>query len=107
MTLGENLADNGGLHTAYAAMKKTLTEDNLVVLPGLEKYTPEQLFFINFGRIWCNNMRPELSVQRVRTDVHSPNSVRVNGAVQNSAEFAQAFQCPQKPMNPSNKCQIW
>ncbi|KAG1151811.1 hypothetical protein G6F37_004436 [Rhizopus arrhizus] len=106
MTLGENLADNGGVRAAYLAMQKTL--DGQATLPGLEKFSPQQLFFINFGRVWCSSMRPEMSVQRVRTDVHSPASVRVNGAVQNNVEFAQAFQCPEtKAMNPAEKCQIW
>ncbi|KAG0744701.1 hypothetical protein G6F35_015597 [Rhizopus arrhizus] len=106
MTLGENLADNGGVRAAYLAMQKTL--DGQATLPGLETFSPQQLFFINFGRVWCSSMRPEMSVQRVRTDVHSPASVRVNGAVQNNVEFAQAFQCPEtKAMNPAEKCQIW
>lgn len=103
MTLGENLADNGGVRAAYDAM----TKDDMG-LPGLENFTAEQLFFINYGRVWCTKMRPEMSVQRVRTDVHSPANVRVNGAVQNSVEFAKAFQCKEKQaMNPSDKCQIW
>ncbi|KAI9277396.1 hypothetical protein BY458DRAFT_567613 [Sporodiniella umbellata] len=103
MTLGENLADNGGLQAAYDAMGK---EDML--LPGLEKFTPEQLFFVNYGRVWCSNMRPEMAIQRVRTDVHSPARVRVNAAVQNSLEFSKAFQCKEsQAMHPANKCQIW
>lgn len=112
MTLGENLADNGGVNAALMAMHKSLKEnpeDNLA-LPQLETLSPEQLFFINFGRVWCSNTRPEMAVQRVRNDVHSPAQVRVNAAVQNSPDFAKAFNCPaeeQKPMDPADKCQIW
>ncbi|KAI9476258.1 MAG: hypothetical protein EXX96DRAFT_487084 [Benjaminiella poitrasii] len=109
MTLGENLADNGGLRASYMAMQQSLKdhpEDN----PSLSDvdFTPEQLFFINFGRIWCMNTRPEMAVQRIRSDPHSPNRVRVNAAVQNNPDFAQAFHC-QTPtdMNPAQKCEIW
>ncbi|KAI8880647.1 zincin, partial [Backusella circina FSU 941] len=110
LTLGENLADNGGVHAAWTAMKKTMEsspEKNLR-LPGLEDLTPEQLFFINFGRVWCTNMRPQMAVQRIRSDVHSPAMVRVNAAVQNNVAFNEAFKCgAKKPMNPEEKCLIW
>jgi predicted metalloendopeptidase len=112
MTLGENLADNGGVRAALMAMRKSLEqnpEENLA-LPQLDHLSPEQLFFINFGRIWCSSMRPEMAVQRVRNDVHSPSHVRVNAAVQNSPEFAEAFKCAAqepKAMDPAEKCQIW
>lgn len=110
MTLGENLADNGGVNAALMSMKKSVDEkpkENMA-LPGLENFSPEQLFFINFGRVWCSNMRPEMAVQRVRGDVHSPAKVRVNAAVQNSREFADAFGCEAKnAMNPKNKCSVW
>lgn len=63
-TLGENLADNGGLGEAYVAWKQRYDSDreskvyNNVRLPGLDSLTPEQLFFVNFGRIWCNKVTP-------------------------------------------------
>ncbi|KAL7311909.1 hypothetical protein PS15m_009619 [Mucor circinelloides] len=111
MTLGENLADNGGVHVALTAMRKSLqaNPDQNMVLPRLDTLSPEQLFFINFGRVWCSNMRPEMAVQRIRGDVHSPAKVRVNAAVQNSPEFAEAFKCVKtdQDMNPANKCSIW
>lgn len=112
MTLGENLADNGGVNAALMSMRRSLSErpENNLALPGLEKLSPEQLFFINFGRVWCSDMRREMAVQRVRSDVHSPAKVRVNAAVQNSPEFANAFQCGapgSKDMNPVKKCTIW
>ncbi|KAI8383005.1 hypothetical protein BD560DRAFT_420771 [Blakeslea trispora] len=111
MTLGENLADNGGVNAALMSMHRSLTEEpeKNMILPQLEQFSPEQLFFINFGRAWCNNMRPEMAVQRIRNDVHSPARTRVNAAVQNSPEFANAFKCSgqNQLMNPSNKCHIW
>ncbi|KAG0749219.1 hypothetical protein G6F62_000566 [Rhizopus arrhizus] len=107
MTIGENLADNGGVSAAYqAAFSKNASEQT--ILPGLEKFSAQQLFFISYGRIWCSSMRPEKAVQRIRSDVHSPDNIRTNAVVQNSAEFAKAFKCPERrPMNPLEKCQIW
>lgn len=107
MTIGENLADNGGLSAAYqAAFSKNASERT--TLPGLEKFSAQQLFFINYGRVWCSKMRPEKAIQLIRSDVHSPDKVRINAVVQNSVEFAEAFKCPERrPMNPLEKCQIW
>lgn len=56
----------------------------------------DQLFFIAFGRIWAENIKPEALVQRVRTDPHSPNQFRVDGTLHNVPEFAVAFNCSPK-----------
>ncbi|CAO3591515.1 unnamed protein product [Absidia cylindrospora] len=113
-TLGENLADNGGLGEAYLAWKQRYDSDrqckkyNNQRLPGLDDLTPNKLFFVNFGRVWCNKMTEERAKQRVLTDEHSPPKWRVNGAVQNSQHFAEVFQCPSgSPMNPKHKCELW
>ncbi|KAI8083066.1 uncharacterized protein BX664DRAFT_267384 [Halteromyces radiatus] len=113
-TLGENLADNGGLGEAYMAWKRRYDSDreckkyNNQRLPGLDDLTPNKLFFVNFGRVWCNKMTQERAKQRVLTDEHSPARWRVNGAVQNSQHFAQVFQCPLgSAMNPKEKCELW
>ncbi|KAG0276183.1 hypothetical protein BGZ95_007864 [Linnemannia exigua] len=77
-------------------------------LPGLDKYTPEQLFFISYGRLWCNKERPELAVQMISTDTHSPTRWRVNGALMNLPEFSEVFQCkPGSTMNPTKRCSLW
>ncbi|KAL0077838.1 hypothetical protein J3Q64DRAFT_1747688 [Phycomyces blakesleeanus] len=114
LTLGENLADNGGLGQSYLAWKKRYESDkdskvyNNVLLPGLDNLTRDQLFFVNFGRIWCSKRTKELSKQLVFTDEHSPGRWRVNGAVQNSKNFAEVFKCPAgSPMNPVDKCEMW
>lgn len=114
LTLGENLADNGGLGEAYSAWKQRYDSDkesrvyNNVRLPGLDGLTPEQLFFVNFGRVWCNNITPAAYKRQVLVDEHSPGRWRVNGAIQNSKIFAEAFNCPAgSPMNPVNKCELW
>ncbi|KAI8390970.1 uncharacterized protein BYT42DRAFT_508673 [Radiomyces spectabilis] len=110
MTLGENLADNGGLSAAFIAYQELTKSSDMsnVRLPGLDQLSPEALFFINFGRTWCSLERPQMAVQQIFVDVHSPNRVRVNGVIQNSDDFAKVFQCPAgTPMNPSNKCRVW
>ncbi|KAF9377427.1 hypothetical protein CPB97_010204 [Podila verticillata] len=106
-TLGENIADNGGLRIAYDAWKQRQRNSmyNNNKLPGLERYTTEQLFFIQYARAHCGNMTPEESVKMLNDDNHSPKKWRINGVVQNSDHFAKAFQCKAgAPMNPSKKC---
>ncbi|KAG0313684.1 hypothetical protein BGZ97_009991 [Linnemannia gamsii] len=106
-TLGENIADNGGLKIAYDAwaQRKRNHKYNNKALPGLERYTPEQLFFIQYARAHCGNMTPEESVKMLNDDNHSPKKWRINGVVLNSDHFAKAFQCKAgAPMNPTKKC---
>ncbi|KAF9130639.1 hypothetical protein BGW39_002823 [Mortierella sp. 14UC] len=106
-TLGENIADNGGLKIAYDAwsQRQNDTKHNNKKLPDLAKYTPEQLFFIQYARAHCGNMTPEESVKMLNDDNHSPKKWRINGVVQNSDHFAKAFQCKAgAPMNPTKKC---
>ncbi|CAJ0917326.1 21458_t:CDS:10 [Entrophospora sp. SA101] len=81
---------------------------NNELLPGLSKWSREQLFFISYGRSWCSKVRPERAVELVRVDPHSPAKWRVNGVVKNSKEFADAFKCKiGREMNPSEKCILW
>jgi len=78
------------------------------VLPDFTEYTKDQLFFVAFGQIWCQKMRPEVAVQRLSQDNHAPNEWRVNGVLRNSKHFADVFNCPiNSPMNPEQKCSIW
>lgn len=77
-------------------------------LPGLEKYTPEQLFFISFGRLWCQKETPELSQQTILGDTHAPPKWRINGPVQNLPDFADVFKCKAgTPMSPAKRCDLW
>jgi predicted metalloendopeptidase len=74
----------------------------------LPELSNEQLFFLSYGQGWCAKSTPESAKQRVETDVHSPPKYRIIGPLQNSYEFAQAFNCPKgSKMNPSNKCALW
>lgn len=112
-TLGENIADNGGLKKSYESWWARYQSDptsqtyNNHRLPGLDNYTPEQLFFIQFARLWCANERPQYAVSLLEGP-HSPKKWRINGVAQNSEHFAKAFQCkPGTPMNPIKKCEVW
>jgi predicted metalloendopeptidase len=113
LTLAETLSDNGGLQVAWKAWlihrdsKEGLSAQKQV-LPGLQKFSDEQLFFIGMAQQWCQVQRPEYSINRQRTDPHPPNKIRVNGAVSNFEPFARAFQCKSNaPMNPAHKCTMW
>jgi predicted metalloendopeptidase len=105
LTLGENTADNGGLKLAYMALTSII--GNTPVKP-IDGYTPQQRFFLSYGQIWCQNVTDQEARKRVLTDPHSPGRWRVNGAVQNSAAFQQAFGCKAgQPMVSENACRVW
>uniref|UniRef100_A0A8C2MHE8 Membrane metallo-endopeptidase-like 1 n=1 Tax=Cricetulus griseus TaxID=10029 RepID=A0A8C2MHE8_CRIGR len=109
-TLGENIADNGGVRQAYKAYLQWLAEGGKdQQLPGLN-LTYAQLFFINYAQVWCGSYRPEFAIQSIKTDVHSPLKYRqvVLGSLQNLAAFSEAFRCPRgSPMHPKKRCRIW
>jgi putative endopeptidase len=105
LTLGENTADNGGLKLAYMALTEII--GNTPVKP-VDGYTPQQRFFLAYGQIWCQNVTDQEARKRVLTDPHSPGRWRVNGAVQNSAAFQEAFGCKVgQPMVAENACRVW
>jgi putative endopeptidase len=89
-TLGENIADIGGLTLAYYAYERSLRGKPRQTIDGL---TPEQRFFLGFAQAWHATYRPEYLRLLVSTDVHSPDAQRVNGAVSAMPEFAKAFGC--------------
>ncbi|MEQ1833418.1 MAG: M13 family metallopeptidase, partial [Candidatus Eisenbacteria bacterium] len=90
LTLGENIADLGGLAVAYAAMQKALAGKPRQNIDG---FTPEQRFFLSYARIWRAMDRPEGLRTRVLTDPHSPAKWRVNGPLSNLKEFHDAWGC--------------
>ncbi|CAN5372074.1 hypothetical protein BH23BAC1_BH23BAC1_12300 [soil metagenome] len=108
LTLGENIADLGGLAVAYDGLQKHL---NKTGRPGkITGFTPEQRFFISWGQIWRVKMRPESERNQVLTDPHSPARFRVNGPVSNLEEFYAAFNVqPGDPMKrqDSLRAKIW
>lgn len=77
LTLGENIADAGGLTAAFKAWKSNEAKKKDDMLPGLEYFTKEQIFFLAYGLTWCGKARQEQMVQRIYTDPHSPDLFRI------------------------------
>jgi putative endopeptidase len=108
LTLGENTADNGGLHIAYAALMATLAKEGIDPAAKTDDFTAAQRFFIGFGQVWCENTREQTARLRAKTDPHSAGRWRANGSVQNFDQFGKAFGCKVgQPMMPSNACRVW
>ncbi|CAF3416848.1 unnamed protein product [Rotaria sp. Silwood1] len=109
-TQGEDIADNGGLREAFFAYQKW-TKANPSVdkkLPGLSKYTPEQMFFINYAHTWCSKMTDSYARNRVLSDVHSLGPLRVIGPTSNFVEFDRVFNCrPGQGNSRVEKCIVW
>jgi putative endopeptidase len=96
LTLGENLADLGGLSVSYAALEKALAQKGRPA--NIDGFTPEQRFFLAWAQIWRGNTTPEAVRLRINTDPHSPGEWRTNGPLSNMPQFAAAFGC--KPGDP-------
>jgi len=106
LTLGEDLADFGGLVLAIAAWKMEMAPHPAP--QAVDGLTPDQRFFIGMAQWACSNDRPEQLRLNAATNPHSPNRYRVNGLVANFKEFEQAFACkPGQPMAPVKRCQVW
>ena len=108
-TQGENIADNGGIKEAYLAYETYEAKNGPEPrLPGLENYSPRQMFWIGYANVWCSKSRPEYLRDRTLTNVHAPAEFRVVGPLSNRPEFATDFNCPVgSPMNPEKKCSVW
>jgi putative endopeptidase len=105
LTMGENVADLGGLMLAYMAWK---TETRGKKLESIDGFTPEQRFFIGYGQSWCDQTRDETKRVYATVDPHSPDKYRANGVVSNSPEFQQALQCKAgSPMVRQKRCRVW
>ena len=106
-TLGENIGDNGGLNIAFRALQNSMKKNPLAVKDG---FTPEQRFFLAWGRVWASNMTDELVKYLLTVDVHSPNYARVNGALPMIDAWYTAFNVKKgdKMFVPKNKrAHIW
>jgi len=104
LTLGENVADAGGLQAAWAAWQKERQTKPDQSLPGLSDFTHEQLFYIAYGNVWCSKYRPATLTRTLLTDSHSPDMFRIEGAAMlNSRGFRETFKCPKK----EPVCEIW
>jgi len=107
LTLGENVADLGGLKLAMLAFLRHAEETHQQP-KAAEGFTPEQRFYISYGQGWCENDTPESLRLQAQTNPHSPVKYRVNGVVQNLPEFQTAFSCKTgTPMAPEKRCEVW
>ena len=106
LTLGENIADLGGIKHAFLAYRALRAgADTVFVADGLSE---DQQFFVAVGQAWCSKDRPEEALKRLTDDVHSPPKWRVNGSLRNLPEFATAFGCKAgAAMAPKETCTIW
>jgi putative endopeptidase len=107
LTLGEDVADLGGLILAWEAWKDAVAGKPLAPRDGL---TPEQRFFVGFAQWTCENQRDEDKRVNALTDPHSPGKYRINGVVANMPEFAAAFGCKAGAAlvrKPTEVCRIW
>jgi endothelin-converting enzyme/putative endopeptidase len=108
LTLGENIADLGGLKLAHAAMRAAM--EGKPPPPAVAGFDPEQQFFLGYAQSWCSKYREENLRLRAVTDPHSPAKQRVNGPLSNLPEFAKAFQCAEgTPMvrAAAERCEVW
>ncbi|HEX6833498.1 MAG TPA: M13 family metallopeptidase, partial [Rudaea sp.] len=92
-TLGENIADLGGLNVAFDALQQALKAANSKSDAKIDGFTEDQRFFLNFARIWARAFKPEELKLRLNTDVHAPAQFRAIAAPSNMPAFAQAFSC--------------
>ncbi|XP_063676742.1 neprilysin-4-like isoform X3 [Bolinopsis microptera] len=108
LTLGENIADNGGVKQAYIAYQNWVKRNGEeATLPGLD-LTNEQAFFLSYAQIWCQKKTKEAFELMTKVDPHSPGIFRIEGPLVNSKEFSKAFKCSSEtPMNPTDKCEVW
>jgi endothelin-converting enzyme len=103
LTLGENIADSGGINAAFVAWKKRAKAKPNANVPGLEYFTQEQLFYVNYANWWCGATTPQQALNWVYTDPHSPKDARILGTMANSRGFRESFKCKDK--KPT--CELW
>jgi endothelin-converting enzyme/putative endopeptidase len=105
LTLGENIADLGGIKLAHRAYVESRKGAAAAPASG---YSDDQLFFLGVAQGWCGKRRDANARQRALTDPHSPPQYRVNGPLSNLPEFAAAFQCkPASKMVRKDGCAVW
>jgi putative endopeptidase len=108
LTLGENIADNGGIKQTYTAYKTWEAANPGGDKPAVEGLTNDQLLFVAFAQTWCSLATPQIEQMLVTIDPHSPPRFRVNGPLSNSKTFAAAFSCTEgTPMHPKDICEVW
>ena len=93
LTLGENIADLGGLNVAYDALQTALRSDPQEASAKIDGYTEDQRFFMNWARVWRGSIREKAQLVSLNTDPHSPAQFRADGPPSDMPAFAAAFTC--------------
>ncbi|MET1023574.1 MAG: M13 family metallopeptidase [Pseudoxanthomonas sp.] len=93
LTLGENIADLGGINVAYDALQTALKQHPGQADQQIDGYTPDQRFFLNWARVWRGDIREKQAIVYLNADPHAPGSLRAIAAPSNMPQFAKAFQC--------------
>lgn len=111
-TQGENIADLGGQQAAYNAYREYIKDQGHeeLRLPGLEQFTPNQIFWITYGYSWCMKQNDQNLVNQLLTNPHAPGSCRTNQVMQDIPSFGIDFGCRQgSPMypQPDQRCKVW
>ena len=107
-TLGENIADQGGLLISYQAYMNTLKDKP--VPADIDGFNHNQRFYLGYANLWAQNVRPQEILRRTKTDVHSLGKWRVNGALRNIEGFYEAFDIKEGDamwMAPEERINIW
>ena len=108
LTLGENLADLGGLWLAWIAWLDKAHAANVDMAALTDGYTPEQRFWIAYAQQWCTQTRPEQLRSQAQGDPHAPDEYRTNTVLQDLPEFAKSFSCKKTDkMVIATACRIW
>ena len=109
-TLGENIADHGGLQIAFHAFQNATKDNGNAPVAEKDGFTPEQRFFLAYANVWAGNIRPEEILNRTKSDPHSLGRWRVNGALPHIGAWYDAWHVtPESPMYlaPENRVSIW
>lgn len=113
LTIGENIADNGGIREAYMAYQTWKKSNKDIKMPGkpFDDWSDEQLFFLGQAQVWCGTYTEARAIQLQKTDPHSPGEFRVNVPAQNLKEFGEAYGCKKgvDTMYPPEEetCRVW
>ena len=110
-TLGENIADHGGLQVSFQAfMENEMAKPENERLKTIDGFTPEQRFFLAYANVWAGNIRPEEILQRTKSDPHSLGRWRVNGALPHINAWYDAWHVTEASplyVAPANRVSIW
>ncbi len=109
LTLGENIADNGGLHISYQALQNALAKKQ-VNKKEMDGFTPAQRFFLAYAGVWASNIREEMKLALTAADVHSLAENRVNATLPHVTEFINAWDIKEGDkmyLAPDQRAKLW